>query len=165
MNHSQKAKQNNLLQTSDGNYGTTYSYKGEDGKPIEDMLKTEFYETVKSRLSAGDTIQVMEFEKDRIVATTRLIVVHKTKDNHQTLDIRPYDNSEIIRYEEREYPKPEEEFVVVPQERFVQGDGQVEYDRSKKEYTVKTGEGIVLKTEKKALAHAVARGDAPIPSE
>ena len=161
MNHNQKAKQNSLIQTSEGNFGTSYSYRGEDNRPIEDFFKKDFFETVKTRLVPSDTIRVIEMKNGKVTASILMIVISRSKKDLD-LDIRPYDNAEIIRYSDEPViePTPEEDF---PDVKYITGSGQVEQDRVTKMYQIKCDGKVVCETEKKGLAMAIARGDAPIP--
>ena len=161
MNHNQKAKQNSRIQTSDGNFGTSYTYRGEDNRPIEDFFKKDFFETVKTRLVPADTIRVIEMKDGKVTASILMIVISRSK-KKLDLDIRPYDNAEVIRYSDELViePAPEEEFQDVV---YISGSGIVEQDKVTKMYQVKCDGKIICETDKKGLAMAIARGDAPIP--
>jgi len=163
MNTNQKARQNDLISASDGNFGSTFTYRGQEGRPIESMMDSDFYDTVKTRLAPSDVIRLMEFKNKKVTASIDLIVVSRTPDMAMKLDIRPYNGSEIVRYSE-----VDEEVVSIPETepdiKFISGNGQVERDKLSGTYSVKDDKGkVVLVTEKKNLAHAVARGDEPIP--
>ncbi len=163
MNNQLKAKQNNLQQSSDGSFGTVYTYRGESRQPIESLITNEFYEPTKTRLNACDTIYVMEMKDKKVVASILLIVISRGKEPKMELDIRPYGDSKITRYDYEETQQiPEEPLVPVI---YISGTGQVERDRKTGVYSVKCDGKVIYETENKALAGAIARGDAPIPQD
>ena len=167
MNNGIKAKGNNLIKSSDGNFGTLYCYRCDGNRNIEDTLKKGFFDSVRSRLGAGDLISAVEIKKtedgkDEVVtASVTLVVVSRTGDKME-LDVRPYEGSKIYRYDPKEH-KGEEPEPLQEGPRYVNGDGQVEKDLVSGEYTVKCGGKIEYSTDNQAEANAIARGDIPIP--
>lgn len=163
MNFSAKARGNNLLQVSDGNFGTSYAYRCDGNIPIERCLEQDFFETVKTRLGAGDTIQVVEYKDGIVSASCKLIVISRSKDK-LILDIRLIDKIGIVRYESKSVGELKEAASPIPDVKYIHGTGQVEQDKVSKIYSVKCEGVVVYETDKKGLAMAIARGDAPIPS-
>lgn len=158
-----KAKQNNLIQGSDGNFGTNYTYRGENNQKIEQFLLEGFFDTVVTRLVPADTIRIIEMQDNKVVAATLLIVISRGPEPKLELDIRPYDGSKIVRYTKTkdEEPKKEAPFIDV---KYIDGTGQVERLNDGL-YQVKCDGKVIYETEKKGLAMAISRGDAPIPQE
>lgn len=159
-----KAKQNNLIQGADGNFGTTYTYRGENGQKIEQFLEEGFFETVKTRLAPADTLRIVEMHNKKVTASILMIIISRGPEPKMELDIRPYDSDRILRYNESEdkatpLPEPVEDLV------YISGTGQVERDQNTKLYSVKCDGKVIYETMKKGLAQAIARGDTPIPQE
>ena len=160
MNSNMRARQNQLLQNSDGNFGTAYTYRCENGQPIERCLEKDFFETVKTRLGPADTIRVIEIKDKKVTAAILLVVVSRSE-KKLDLDIRPYASKDIIRYSDEPIiePKPE---IFPPADTFIDGTGQVEKKRNG-DYVVKANGKKVCTVETRALAMSIARGDVPLP--
>lgn len=161
MNNGQKARQNNLQQSSDGNFGTQYTYQGGNGQTIEQLMASDFYESVKTRLSPCDTIRVMEMKDNKVVASTLMVVISRSKEPKMVLDIRPCDGSKITRYDYEETEQiPKEPIVPVI---YISGSGQAEKNKNTGVWSVKCDGKVIYETESGPLAKAIARGDKPIP--
>ena len=161
MNSNMRARQNSLLQASDGNFGAAYTYNCDNGQPIERCLEKDFFETVKTRLGPGDTIRVMELRNKKVTASILLVVISRSEKKME-LDIRPYDGSvNIKRYSDKPIVEPKPE-TFPPADSFIDGTGQVEKKRNG-DYVVKANGKKVCTVENRALAMSIARGDAPLP--
>jgi len=163
MNTHMKAKQNNLIQSADGNFGTAYTYRGESGQKIEQFLVKDFFDAVKTRLTPADTIRVMEMTNGKVTASILLVVLSRGPEPKMELDIRPYDSDKILRYTESkdEQVDPPEDLENIV---YISGTGQVERNKEGV-YQVKCDGKVIYETEKKGLAQAIARGDTPIPQK
>lgn len=157
----QKALTHKLIRSTDGNFGTHWTYMCDNGRPIEASFEENFFSTLWSNLLPGDTIRVVETKKKKLVAAYLAIVVAK----HETLpevDVQPYDDTGVRRFT----PVGCEEVKLEPMEPgpvFVSGTVQAEYSQRDHLWKVKDGGKVVFETENKAEAKAVARGDMPIP--
>jgi hypothetical protein len=152
-----------LLQSADGNFGTTYSYRCDNGQPIDRCLAEDFFDTVKTRLGPGDVIRVCEYKDSKVTASCELIVVSRGPQPAMKLDIRLYKGQEIYRYEDGSVEEEEKPETKEPDEIYIDGTGTVERDEVSKIYKVKCDGNVIYETEKKGLAMAIARGDAPVP--
>lgn len=161
MNSNMRARQNKLLQSSDGNFGTNYTYICDNNQPIERCLEKDFFETVKTRLGPADTIRVVEVKDKKVTAAILLMVISRSEAKME-LDIRPYDGSvNIKRYGDKPIVEPEPE-TFPPANEYIKGTGQVEKNRDG-DFVVKANGKKVCTVEKRALAMSIARGDVPLP--
>ena len=157
-----KALPHKLFRSEDGTFGSSWGYTCSNHN-IEECFKPNFFRPVRDNLIPGDTIDIVEMVKGRVTAFCEGIIVYKEGND---IDYRvKNENAGITRYPILE-PVKEETVVVDPgAPQFIKESGQVQWDRSSRIYTVTTSEGVVFETADKKMAHAVSRGDAPIPKE
>ena len=69
--------------------------------------------------------------------------------------------SDIVTFKHTIPAKKEEKVEPIPE--YIKGDGQVEWDYKKRIYQIKEQGMVIAETKNKQTAHAIARGDKPIP--
>lgn len=111
---------------------------------------------------AGDTVRMMEIRQNRVMAVCEGIILEvKHTETGYNVEFHPL-STKISKFPrpkiEKEKPKEEE----APPE-FILGTGLVEWNLGKRAYTVFANGKPVCEVENKAEAHAIARGDKPIP--
>ena len=110
---------------------------------------------------AGDTVRMMEIRQNRVMAVCEGIILEvKHTETGYNVEFHPL-STKISKFPrpkiEKEKPKEE-----APPE-FILGTGLVEWNLGKRAYTIFANGKPVCEVENKAEAHAIARGDKPIP--
>lgn len=158
-----KARTHNLIRSTDGNYGTHWTYLCDNGMDIKECFEPNFFSTLKSNLLAGDTIRVIEMTGKRgPVKAACLGIVISVHESLPEVIFKPYDDAGIHYYKDDSSPEEKEDPYQLPP-KFIEGSGQVEKDENSGMYVVKCDGKIICETEKKGLAMAISRGDTPIP--
>ena len=154
-----KAKSNKLNKPEDGNFGKVWNYICEHHE-IAECFNKGFFNTLGANLLAGDVIRMMEMKNNRIISLYEGIVleVQKTKMGPNVI-FHPL-SSKISRFP---LPKvdPKKEEAAPPE--FISGTGAVEWNLGKKAYVISVNGKPICEIENKEEAHAVARGDQPLP--
>ncbi len=154
-----KAKSNKLNKPEDGNFGKVWNYICEYHE-LTECFNPGFFNTLGANLMAGDIIRMMEIKDKRVLALYEGIIleVQNTKTGHNVI-FHPL-SEKITRFPEAKIaPKKEE---VAPPE-FISGTGSVTWNLGKKAYIISVGGKPICEIENKEEAHAVARGDKPLP--
>jgi hypothetical protein len=154
-----KAKSNKLNKPEDGNFGKVWNYICEHHE-IKECFNPGFFDPLGGNLMAGDIIRMMEIKNKRVLALYEGIIleVQNTKTGHNVV-FHPL-SPKINRFPE---PKttPEKEKTPLPE--FILGTGDVAWNLRKKAYIVSVNGKPICEIENKEEAHAVARGDKPLP--
>ena len=94
-----KAQTHKLIRSTDGNFGTHWTYMCDNGRPIEASLVENFFSTLWSNILPGDTIRVVEIKKKKLVAAYLAIVVAKSeKQIPAEVYVQPYDDTGVRRF-------------------------------------------------------------------
>ena len=155
-----KALNHKLARSSDGNFGTDYTYLCDSNRSIETCFEENFFSPLIDHLMPADTIRIVEMKEGRVAALQVGIVISKSKTKPE-LDFRPFDDQGIHRYpfkglaELAETPEG-------PAPIFIPGEGTIEQDLVSKVFKV-SWDGGSCEVESLTLAKAIVRGDKPIP--
>jgi len=127
----------------------------------ESATKKAFFDTMSGNLMAGDTIRILELRDNRVRSMAEGIVLEVIRNKQaDKVEFFPL-TSKVLKFPIKTFEKPNKEDKV-PAE-FIQGEGTVEYNPGKKSYMILCDGKIVSQCANKERAHAVARGDFPIP--
>ena len=109
---------------------------------------------------AGDMIRMIEIKQNRVHSLFEGIILEVTTEkNGQNVVFYPI-NDKVLRFptaKSKEAPKED------PLPEFISGPGAVEWNLGKRAYVISVNGKPVCEIENKDEAHAVARGDKPIP--
>jgi len=144
-----------LNKASDGQFGTQWAYKLEDGHSIEEALAPMFFSNVRDNMLVGDIINLVLMKENCIVKYAEVIVVKKTA----------YDIMVKMTHErEFEFDTSEKKVNknVEPIEEFIKGDGTVVWNPGRRRFDVVVDGNVVAWSADKQMAQSIARGDAPI---
>jgi|TARA_R110000803_G_scaffold137219_4_gene204219 hypothetical protein len=155
-----KAKHNKLNKPEDGNFGKVWNYIC-DQHDVKECYQVGFFDPLAGNLMAGDTIRILEVRDNRVRAMTEGIVLEilRTK-QADTVEFFPL-ISKVIKFPVRTFKEPNKEEQVPAT--YIQGAGTVEYNIGKKAYMILCDGKIISQCVNKERAHAVARGDFPVP--
>ena len=154
-----KAKAHKLERAGDGQFGTNWSYVC-GAHPIEESVKDGFFDEIRDNLVVGDTIRVIEIQKEVVTGVIDFMVVAKAK---TTVNCRPMSEG-IIRFKAIEARKDKvAPPVYVEPEKFIEGSGTVAWNPGMKRYVVSVGDKKIVSVKDKEEAEAIARGDKPLP--
>jgi len=155
-----KAKAHRLNKPEDGNFGKVWNYIC-DQHEIKECFKEGFFNTLGGNLMAGDVVRMIEIRQNRILSLCEGIILEVTK-NQTGYQVEFHPLSEAIkRFPQGKAVK--ETAVAEPAPEFISGTGSVEWNLGKRTYVITADGKPVCEIENKAEAHAVARGDKPIP--
>jgi|ETNvirnome_6_100_1030635.scaffolds.fasta_scaffold02117_5 hypothetical protein len=158
-----KAKANKLNKPEDGNFGKVWNYIC-DQHDIKVCFEEGFFNSIGGNLMAGDTIRMLRInnKSQRITEMCEGIVLH-VEDTKLgwVVDFFPLKNK-ILTFGT---PKVTEDNKTEhqPDPEFIKGNGKVEWNLGKRGYAVLDDGKQVYFTDNKAEAHAISRGDRPIP--
>ena len=155
-----KAKAHRLNKPEDGNFGKFWNYIC-DQHEIKECFKEGFFNSMGGNLMAGDTVRMIEIRQNRIISLCEGIVLEVTK-NKTGYQVEFHALSEAIKRFPQGKIKTETSAAAPPLE-FISGTGSVEWNLGKRAYIITADGKPVCEIENKAEAHAVARGDKPIP--
>ena len=156
-----KARTNKLNKPEDGNFGKVWNYIC-DQHEIKECFTEGFFNPVGGNLMAGDTVRMMEIRQNRIMAICDGIIL-EVKNDATGYNVEFHPLSTKISNFPRPKVKKEKPKDEAPPE-FILGTGLVEWNLGKRAYTIFANGKPVCEVENKAEAHAIARGDKPIPA-
>jgi len=156
-----KAKAHRLNKPEDGNFGKVWNYIC-DQHEIKECFKEGFFSPMGGNLMAGDMIRMIEIRQNRIISLCEGIILEvvKTKTGYQ-VEFHPL-SDKIKRF-----PRGKVIDETPPMEAppvFISGTGSVEWNLGKRTYVITADGKPVCEIDNKAEAHAVARGDKPLPA-
>lgn len=154
-----KAKANKLNKPEDGNFGKVWNYIC-DQHEIKECFNPGFFDTLGGNLMAGDIIRMIEIKQNRVLSLFEGVILEVTKDKTGHNVIFHPISDKILRFAPA---KPKETPKEDPAPEFISGTGVVEWNLGKRAYIVSVNGKPVCEIENKDEAHAVARGDRPIP--
>jgi|TARA_R110000744_G_scaffold375956_2_gene489842 hypothetical protein len=155
-----KAKAHRLNKPEDGNFGKIWNYIC-DQHEIKECFTEGFFSTMGGNLMAGDTVRMIEIRKNRIISLCEGIVLEVTKNTTgYKVEFHPL-SEKIKRFPLGEGVK--EKPSTEPAPVFISGTGLVEWNLGKRTYVITADGKPVCEIDNKAEAHAVARGDKPLP--
>ena len=155
-----KAKAHRLNKPEDGNFGKVWNYIC-DQHEIKECYNKGFFNTMGGNLMAGDTVRMIEIRNNRILSLSEGIVLEVTK-SKIGFDVEFYPlDKQIIRFPQGEAAKEKAPAAASPE--FISGTGSVEWNLGKRTYVITADGKTVCEIDNKAEAHAIARGDQPIP--
>ena len=158
-----RAKANKLNKPEDGNFGKTWNYIC-DQHEIAECFKKGFFDSVGGNLMAGDQIRMIRMQGEKLVlgiCDGIVLQVESTKLGW-VVQFHPLQNT-ILNFKDAftDTPTESEPEEVGPE--FIKGTGRVEWSINKKHYSVFDDGKEVCTVYKKSEAHAISRGDKPIP--
>lgn len=154
-----KAKAHKLNKPEDGNFGKVWNYIC-DQHEIKECFNPGFFNTLGGNLMAGDMIRMIEIKQNRVHSLFEGIILEVTTEkNGQNVVFYPI-NDKVLRFPTT---KPKEAPKEDPLPEFISGTGAVEWNLGKRAYVISVNGKPVCEIENKDEAHAVARGDKPIP--
>jgi hypothetical protein len=155
-----KAKHSKLNKPEDGNFGKIWNYIC-DQHDVKECYQEGFFDTMVGNLMAGDTIRILEVRDKRVRSMAEGIVLEVIRGKQvDKVEFFPL-ASKVLKFPIKTFEEPNKEDEV-PAE-YIQGEGTVEYNPGKKAYMILCDGKIVSQCANKERAHAVARGDFPIP--
>jgi hypothetical protein len=155
-----KAKHNKLNKPEDGNFGKMWNYIC-DQHDVKECYQEGFFDPLAGNLMAGDTIRILEVRDKRIFSMADGIVLEVIHTNRlDKVEFFPL-SSKVLKFPVRNFKEPAKEYEA-PTE-YIQGTGAVEYNPGKKTYNILCEGKIISECVNKERAHAIARGDFPIP--
>lgn len=158
-----RAKANKLNKPEDGNFGKTWNYIC-DQHDISECFKPGFFNTIGGNLMAGDQIRMirMQGEKRVLGVCDGIVIQVETTKMGWVVDFHPMQSTVLdfkdVPTSDQPAAEPEE---AGPE--FIKGTGKVEWNINKKHYSVFDDGREVCIVYKKSEAHAISRGDKPIP--
>jgi len=154
-----KAKAHKLNKPEDGNFGKVWNYIC-DQHEIKECFNPGFFNTLGGNLMAGDMIRMIEIKQNRVHSLFEGVILEVTTEkNGQNVVFYPI-NDKVLRFptaKSKEAPKED------PLPEFISGTGAVEWNLGKRAYVISVNGKPICEIENKDEAHAVARGDKPIP--
>tara|TARA_R110002020_G_scaffold379230_1_gene590393 strand:+ start:2754 stop:3233 length:480 start_codon:yes stop_codon:yes gene_type:complete len=152
-----RALAHKLTRSEDGTFGSNWNYTC-DQHPLNYCLETNYFSSLIGNFLIGDSLRLTEIRDDRVYSTCLVMIVFK---DVITGDVEVQKLSDIVTFEHKIPAKTKEKLDPLPQ--YIKGDGQVEWDYKKRIYQIKDQGNVVAEVKSKQMAHAVARGDKPIP--
>jgi hypothetical protein len=156
----EKAKPHKLERSGDGQFGTVWNYSGVN--KIEEAFVEGFFDPVVNNLIPGDSIRVVELNKEIVTAYCEFMVVAKEK---LQVFCRPM-TKEVVRFEAPASRTPKVHAPVYVEEakpQFIKGSGEVKWNPGKMKHSVLVDGKEVAAFKDKGEAESVARGDLPLP--
>ena len=156
-----RAKAHRLNKPEDGNFGKVWNYIC-DQHEIKECFNEGFFSPMGGNLMAGDMIRMIEIRQNRILSLCEGIVLEviKTKTGYQ-VEFHPL-SDKIKRFPRGKVIDKEPSTEAPPV--FISGTGLVEWNLGKRTYVITADGKPVCEIDNKAEAHAVARGDKPLPA-
>tara|TARA_B100000287_G_C20644690_1_gene784677 strand:- start:1382 stop:1861 length:480 start_codon:yes stop_codon:yes gene_type:complete len=154
-----KAKAHKLNKPEDGNFGKVWNYIC-DQHEIKECFNPGFFNTLGGNLMAGDMIRMIEIRQNRVHSLFEGIILEVTAEKNGPNVVFYPINDKVLRFptsKSKEAPKED------PLPEFISGTGAVEWNLGKRAYVISVDGKPVCEIENKDEAHAVARGDKPIP--
>ena len=154
-----KARSNKLNKPEDGNFGKVWNYIC-DQHDLKECFNPGVFNTLGGNLMAGDIIRMIEIRQKRIQSLFEGIIVEViTEKPGYNVIFHPI-SEKILRFPSA---KPKEEPKEDPAPEFISGTGLVEWNLGKRAYVISVKGKHICEVENKDEAHAIARGDKPIP--
>ena len=152
-----RALAHKLTRSEDGTFGSNWNYTC-DQHPLTYCLEPNYFSSLIGNFLIGDTLRLTEIRDDRVCSTRLVMIVFK-----DTLlsEVEVQKISDIVTFKHNIPVKKESKVEPMPE--YIKGDGQVEWDYKKRIYQIKEQGNVVAETKNKQAAHAIARGDKPIP--
>lgn len=150
-----KASSHRLSKSDDGQFGKMWAYLCSHHS-VEPCFEEGFFNTLRSNLTVGDTIRCIEVRGDpfsvkaHVVEFCDAMVVRRAE---KAVVVAPIGNS--VRFSEGSSQSADDG-------NYISG-GRVEWVLSRREHVVTVDGAEVFATTNKGLAHAVAKGERPIP--